>query len=183
VSRVTTVAVGGPSLAEVRDAAERASTPLLWLVDSSATPLDDALEALLRHAGDPAASLPVDERGAPVEAMVGGYADSDAAAVLDAVSARRAPLRHTWVVSLLVARELVLQHAPPDPGRFGPYAGSEWTARVFAGRPGMLVPESRVRVARVPAASPLHALRMMRAGAWGKGDTLREVHRGTPFGR
>jgi hypothetical protein len=184
VSATAAVAtVAFDSLAEVHEAARRAQAPLLWLIDSGATACEGALDALLRHEHEPAVSLPVDARGEVVEPLLGRYAVSDLPELLEAVNRGLAPLRHTRVVSMVVARDLVLDLAPPDLARFGPYAGSEWTARLFARRRGMLVPESRVRVAGRPATSVRHALRMAQTGAWWKGETLRELHRSLPLGR
>lgn len=165
------------SLATLRQAAERTETELLWIVGEGAEPLGDALQALLAAEHEPAASLPVDAAGAPVEAAVGRFAEHDLAALVDAARERRVPLRHTRVSSLLVGRETVLAHAPPDPSRFGEHAGSEWTARVFAAHPAVLVPASTVRVAAPEPGSPVHAIRAARAGGWGKGEMLRALGR------
>ena len=164
-------------LGDIRDAALRAEAPFLWLLDSTATPSEGALDALVDHAHQPAVSLPVDDRDAPVEWLVGRFAEADLARLVDAVNDRRVPLRHTYVISMLIRREVVIEHAPPDPERFGRYAGSEWTARVFASTPGMLVPESKVRVGHLAPGSPRHAMRMACTGVWGRGETLRELHR------
>jgi hypothetical protein len=169
--------VRAASLAELAEAARRTDALRLWLVDSGSTPSADALDALLDESYDPVASLPVDSRGAPDEAALGRFTESDVPAVLDAVGARRVPLRHTHVTSLLIERDAVLGERPPDPRRFGRYAGSEWTARLFARRPAMLVPRSRVRTGARAAGSPAHAVRMLRSGVWGRGETLRELHR------
>jgi hypothetical protein len=166
-----------PSLAELREAAAGARAPRLWLLDAGASPLEGALEALLAQPDDPAVSLPVDDRGTPVEPVLGRFTEGDLPGILAAVSSRRVPLRHTHVVSILIGRETVLEHAPPDPGRFGLYAGTEWTARVFAGRPGMLVPASRVRVAAPVGGSLVAAMRMARTGVWRRGETVRELQR------
>jgi hypothetical protein len=188
VSNLTTVAVGGgpsaveadlcvPSLAHIRDATEDAETELVWLLGEGAEPCPGALEALLEAGDEPAASLAVDVAGAPLEAALGRFAEESAAGLLQSASEKRVPLRHTFVSSLLIARETVLAHAPPDPGRFGVYAGSEWTARVFADRPGMLIPASTVRVPAPAPGSAVDALRAARASGWGKGETLRALGR------
>ena len=166
-------------LAEVRDAATRATTPLVWLLDASATPSASTLPALLEHPDTPGASLPVDSDGLPVEPALGRIDDDDPDTVLARIMERRVPLRHTPVTSLLLERELAVAVAPPDPARFGRYAGTEWTARVFARRPGMLVPASRVELATPRAGSPLAAVRMARSGTWRRGEALRELHRVT----
>ena len=178
VAAVATVA----SLAEIRDAARGLDAPLVWLVDSGATPSAGALRALLDAAHTPVASLPVDDRRAPIEAVLGRFADSDKLAVLDAVSRGCVPLRHTHVISLLVERGALLEHAPPD-AALGRYAGSEWTARVFARTPGMLVPASTVRPRTWAPGMPRDALRMTRTGVWRRGETLRELQRSLVGGR
>ena len=171
------IAIAG--LGELRDAAARAATPLVWLLDASATPSSATLPALLEHADAPAASLPVDSDGVPIETALGRIDDGDVDAVLGRILERRVPLRHTTVTSLLLARELAVGVPPPDPDRFGRYAGTEWTARVFARHAGMLVPASRVRLDAPRAGSPLAAVRMARSGAWRRGESLRELHRAT----
>ena len=195
MSAVTVIAIGARSgplpesgqagvieiagLAELQDAATRAGTPLVWLLDASATPSPSTLPALLEHRDAPAASLPVDSDGVPVETALGRIDDDDADAVLARIMERRVPLRHTTVTSLLLERELAIVVPPPDPNRFGRYAGTEWTARVFARRPGMLVPASRVELGMPQTASPLEAVRMARSGTWRRGEALRELHRVT----
>jgi hypothetical protein len=169
-------------LGGLQDMASRVGTPLLWLVDARAVPSPTTLPALLDHADAPAASVPVDPRESIVEAALGRVADDDPALVLERVAERRVPLRHTTLTSLLIERELVASIAPPDPRRFGAYAGSEWTARVFALRRGMIVPASRVRVDGAPTGSPLHVLRVAKSARWRRGETLRELHRSVKSG-
>ena len=166
-----------PSLAEVVDSALEARAPLVWLVDSGATPVEGALRPLLDAECDLCASLPVDGEGRPVEQLLGRFTEDDVPGILEAAPKHRVPLRHTYVISLLARRDAVLAEGPPDPATFGRYAGSEWTARLFRRQPGMLVPRSTVRAPALRAGHPLHALRMSRTGVWGKGETLRELHR------
>jgi hypothetical protein len=180
MSEPTRLVIGSvevPTPADVREAARAATTPLVWILDAGAEALPEALAPLLAAATAPAVSLPVDEAGAPVERLIGRYADEDDDEVVDAVATRRVPLRHTHLVSLVVERELVLALDPPDVARFGPYAGPEWTARLFDRRRGFLVPASRVQVTESPPAAALPALRVMRTGAWRRGETVREVVR------
>jgi hypothetical protein len=177
MSDVTTIPIGPHSLEGVCERAADAPTPLLWLLDTDATTSEDTLPALLRHAPGPAASLPVDARDRPIEALMGRITESDAPGILHAVERHALPLRHGPVISLLVERSLVLDALPPDPQRFGWYAGAEWTARLFARQRGMLVPASRVRMDERPAGSPLQLLRVARSAGWRKGETLRELHR------
>lgn len=165
-----------PSLDRLREAASNAMTPLLWIVDARAMPSDRTLPAL-REASDPVASLPVDRSGTPVEPLLGRFLESDVAGMLDGIGRRVVPLRHTFVLSLLVERELALALEPPDTARFGPYAGTVWTARLFAARRGLLMPESRVRIDASPPASLRHGLRVARTGVWQRGEALRELYR------
>ena len=166
-----------PDLGGLREAAARAGTRLLWLLDAAAVPLPATLPPLLEHSGSTAVSMPVDAGGAPVEGAIGRIDDHDPGALLERVADRCAPLRHTPVVSMLVERRLVEAAAPPDTRRFGPYAGAEWTARLFSDRPGLLVPASRVELAAPLPRSALGALRMARGGAWRRGEAVREAQR------
>ena len=165
------------SLADLRDAAEAAPGDRLWLLDSQAEPAADTLTALLDAPSPAAASLPLDGAGRPVEALVGRFVEDDVERLLDATRERYVPLRHTFVTSLLVDRAAVLAEDPPAPARFGAFAGSEWTARLFRRTPGLLVPRSEVRVAAGIRARPLDALRAGRAAGWGTGETLRAIAR------
>jgi hypothetical protein len=166
------------ALDAVTGAARAASTPLVWLLDAAAVPSADTLRALAAHADVAAVSVPVDAAGAPVEALLGRFADDDAALMLAEAARRRVPLRHAPLVSLLVERDVVAGLDPPRTGRFGRQAGVEWTARLFARRPGMLVPDSRVRTPEPARAAVLHAVRLARDGVWSRGDLAREVRRG-----
>ena len=182
MTEVTTIRVDAGSLRAVRQATAAAPTPLVWLLDAGAVPAEGALAALLAHAPGPAVSLPVDRAGAAVEALMGRITESDAPGILDAVGRHRLPLRHAHVTSLLVERDLVLELSPPDPARFGWYAGREWTARLFARRPGWLVPGSRVEVRDGTAGAPIHVLRTARSAGWRGGETLRELQRSVTRG-
>ena len=163
MDEVTTLEVRGPAdLARVRDAAERATTPRLWLLAAGAIPSDGALPALGGDPESPTVSLPVDGAGEPADAWIGSFADGDIDALVAATRRRRVPLRFTPVYSLLVSRELVLGHGPADPARFGPYADIEWTARLFSARPGVLVPSSTVTVP--PRAHPPALRALLRLG-------------------
>jgi hypothetical protein len=171
------------SLGAIHEAVRSVRAPLVWLLDARATPSGGTLAALLEQGYEPAVSMPVDEAGAPVEAVLGRFTESDKEGILKAVNERRLPLRHTYVLSMLIARELVLDEPAPDPPRFGVYAGTEWTARVFARKRGMLIPASRVRVPADMRGSLRDALRMARTGVWRRGETLRELHRAAVGGR
>jgi hypothetical protein len=176
VSDVTRLIVSAGSLGQLRTLAASSEAGLLWLVDEAAVPAPDALPALFDCGRVPAVSLPVDERGEPFEAAVGRFVTADPAALLDAARQHYVPLRHTLVTSLLVDRASVLDIAAPDPSRFGSWAGSEWTARLFARHPGSLVPASRVQVRAPAPAAPVATLRTARAAGWGRGETLRALH-------
>jgi hypothetical protein len=177
LSEVAKLVVSAASLARLRPAAEAAgSSALLWLLDESANATDETLPALIASGCVPAASLAVDGRGEPVEEAVGRFATASPAELLEAVEERRVPLRHTPVTSLLVSRASVLEIAPPDPDRFGGWAGSEWTGRLFSRHPGWLVPASTVLVRALGRGEPLAALRAARAAGWGRGETLRAVY-------
>jgi hypothetical protein len=177
VSEVTEIRLAAAALGSLRERVAEATTALVWLLDADAEPADDALAALLDHAPGPAAALPVDAAGHPVKPLMGRVTESDDEGILAAVARRCLPLRHIPVTSLLVERELALAPDPPDPDRFGWYAGDEWTARLFALRRGVLVPASRVRVDGAAAGSPVHALRAARSAGWRNGETARELHR------
>jgi len=177
MSEATQVRFDAGTLGSLHELVGDAPTPLVWLVDAGATPSEDALAALLEHAPGPAAGLPVDAQGRPIKPLMGRVDESDQDAILDAARRRCVPLRHIQLTSLLVERELVLELAPPDPQRFGWYAGAEWSGRLFDRRKGVLVPASRVRVGACPAGSPAHVLRAARSARWRSGETVRELHR------
>jgi hypothetical protein len=177
VSSVTTLVIGGSAdLAGVKDAASRASTPLLWLLAADAVPNDRTLPALGDDEGAAMVSVPLWHDEQPAETLIGSFADDDLEGLLAAAQGRRIPLRFTPVYSLLVPRELVLSHDAPDPTRFGPYAGIEWTARLFSRRAGMLVPASTVTVParRLPVA-PRALLRLGPKSGLRHSDRLRQI--------
>jgi hypothetical protein len=177
MSAVATIVLRPGEAGTLRAAADRAVTPLVWIRDARAQPTEETLPALLAAGEEPAASLPVDAAGAPLDAAVGRFIESDLEALLRGATAHRVPLRRAPLRSLLVERRKVLEMPPPDPGRYGAYAGAVGAERLFARHGGVLVPASRVRVDALPAGSALHALRAARAGGWGRGETLRELHR------
>ena len=161
---------------ELTAAAAQCGAPLIWLLDARAEPAPGALEALLTHAPAPGASLAVDRQRHPHEELLGGFGDSDIASLLGAVGERRVPLRHLPITSLLVEREDVLALQPPDARRFGRYAWLEWTARLFAQRPGFLVPASVVQVDGAgQGLEPVAMFRLVRSGAWRRTDALRPL--------
>ena len=165
------------SSAALPDAARASSAELLWILDAGARPSERTLAALLESGRDPAASLPVDGAGRPVEEAIGRFVENDAELLLRMAAERCVPLRHTTLTSLLAERLLVADEPPPDPRRFGAHAASEWTARLFARSPGVLVPASTVEVGRPAPGSPAEAMRAARAAGWGKGESLRALQR------
>jgi hypothetical protein len=167
-----------PSLAHLRDAAEDAPGDRVWLLDSHAEPVAETIAALLDAPSPMAASLPLDHAGQPVEALMGRFVEDDVEHLLRATRERHVPLRHTFVTSLLVDRAAVLAEDAPAPDRFGAFAGSEWTARLFKRTPALLVPRSTVRVAARVGTRPLDAVRAGRAAGWSTGETLRALARG-----
>jgi hypothetical protein len=172
-----------PSLDAVTAASRAATTSRVWLLDVRAQPTADTLAVMSRHADATAVSLPVDEAGAPVEPLLVGFAHRDVELLLGEAQRHRVPLRHAYVLSLLADRRLVADADPPRTARFGRHAGLEWTARLFASVPGVLVPDSRVRVGAWAPPTVLHAARLMRAGVWGRGDVARELRRALGGGR
>lgn len=165
------------SVAQLHEAAGRAAAPLLWVLDANAVPSPGALPALIEAGHRPAFSLPVNEAGAPAERLLGRIGGSDNEAVLAAVRRRQVPMHHSSLVSLLVDRATVLSLAPPRPDHYGRYASTEWTARLLAAHPGVLVPASKVRAVDPPKGGLLAALRLMSTGTWRRGEAIRELGR------
>lgn len=161
----------------VRRAAAPESSPLIWLVDANASPRKDALQRLLNFAPRPAASLPVDPGDRPIGALLRGVVATDLEQTLSAIKERALPLLHIHPTSILVPRDQIAALPPPDPRRFGRYAGMEWTSRLFRHQPGFLVPASKVQIAEFHGGSPLELLRVARAVKWGWGETIRELQR------
>lgn len=170
---VETLAIG--SLGDLRSAAQRASEPIVWVLDARAMPSPDALEELLDAKAIPATSMPVGAQGAPLERLIGRFEHNDLESLVAAAERHRLPLRHAPIVSMLVDRSAVLELDPPDTGRFGEHAGSEWTARLFRTHPGVLVPASQVQGFERPRAALIDTLRMTRTGVWERGEALREL--------
>ncbi len=175
---VTKVIIGADeTLADVVGRASFESTPLVWFLDANALPRKDTLEHLLNFAPRPAASLAVDTRDRPIEALLGGVVASDLEQTLSALKQCVLPLRHVHPTSILVPRDQITALPPPDPHRFGWYAGTEWTSRLFGHQPGILVPASKVQVDECHAGSPLELLRIARILGWGRSETIRELQR------
>lgn len=164
------------SLDALPEVAARAATGLLWLLAASAVPSASTLARLLEHADRPVASLPVDAAGRPVEVAVGRFHDDDDQ-VLEGILHRTVPLRHTMVVSLVVERAAAAELEPPSVDRFGVHAGTEWTARLFARRTGVLVPDSRVEIPTPGLPSLAHTVRVARSGTWRRREAMAEIQR------
>ena len=161
----------------VRRAAASESTPFVWFLDANASPREDTLQHLLNFATRPAASLAVDNRDRPIDALLGGVGASDLEQILSALKECAIPLRHIHPTSILVPRDQIAALPPPDSHRFGRYAGAEWTSRLFRHQPGILVPASRVQINGYHAGSPLELLRAARVLQWRREDTIRELQR------
>jgi hypothetical protein len=170
---------GVQRLDAITDAAHKSASPLLWILDASATPGEGTLQELIAVGRRPACSVPVDSAGRPQETWIGTISDADVPALLLSIREHLVPLRFTPLLSLLVDREAVLEEPGPAES-LGPYAALEWTARLFARHPAVLVPRSTVevrdraypldlpglaRVARNPHLRTTDALRQLRLAA------------------
>lgn len=164
------------SIADVCEAARRAKSSDLWLLDACAAPTGTTLAGFSEESRSPQLSLVVDDEGVPLEALVGGFDDSDLSDFLEVVNGRRLPLRYSRLVSMLIPRDVVLAHQPPDPHRYGSCADIEWTARLFRAHGGQLAPASTVELAaRRSGPRPIDMARLVRAGALRRSDVLRSV--------
>jgi hypothetical protein len=97
--------------------------------------------------------------------------------VIDAVAMRALPIRNATFANCLIARGCFDRHGLPDARRYGPFAPVQWTARVLRVSPGYFVPASIVAIEVGPARrdalrASLPLLRMVRTGAWTRGDTV-----------
>jgi hypothetical protein len=156
----------------------------LWLLSSCARPEPDALEhlcgALEGLDGLPApallASLPVD---GGEQALPRG-AERSTELLLQTVPQGLVPIRHAALISLLVDAAASRAVPPPAPARHGRFADRAWTGRLLSHQVGYLVSASRVRAAapRAPELVELPAIaRMLRDGAWTRGETVRAAAR------
>jgi hypothetical protein len=161
----------------------------LWLLGPGAVPEADALERLLEAArpGTPLlTSRPVDDAGRLVAAALPKGDEAGTERLLASVGDGLVPVRQAPLTSLLVDAAAAAAIAPPDPGRFGPYAVRAWTARLLAGEPGYLVLASRVRVPAPPrpALAALPVLpRLRRERVLTPGETLRIAAQTVGIGR
>jgi hypothetical protein len=92
-------------------------------------------------------------------------------------------IRHAPFVNCLVAADAFAEHGLPDAKTFGPFAATAWTAQVLRDRRGYFTADSRVVLSgSAPGPGRMQALgfiaRMLRSGAWSRGDALVYVRRG-----
>lgn len=153
----------------------------LWLLAAGARPAQDALARLLdavAPAGEPPAALVagmvLDEAGRPLEALLPAPDRSDPAAVLRLAALRLCPVRHAPFANALVRRDAFARLGLPDERTYGPYAPSQWTARLLRDEPGRLCPASVVTVDTdaQPRATLAATVRMARSGVWTRGEAL-----------
>jgi hypothetical protein len=161
----------------------------LWLIEGGGSPHADALERLCGAsaiAGEPPAAVVSgivrNPEGVPLESELPAVGHLDVGAVVRLAERRVAPIRHATFANCLVERSAFLRHGMPDP-RFGRYAAVEWTARVLRDRAGRFCPASVVirdsGVAPCEEASRFAeaaaTMRMVRSGAWTRGESAREL--------
>ena len=185
VDAVATVGAGPDALAH----ALATEAPWLWFLAPGARPREDALDVLLAAVAPEGAAPPtvlagllVDEHGVPLERDLQATPQLDAEAAVELVRHRLLPIRSAGFQHCLVARASFDRHGLPDHARFGPYAGHEWTARVLGDSAGYLVAASVVELAAGAAptgsfAQLPAAVRMLRTGAWSRGDAVRALRR------
>lgn len=160
----------------------------IWLLADGGDPRPDALERLLEARLPDGATLPAIVAGT----VVAGYGGVDERQLpgwsighpelIDLVGRGALPIRHATFANCLVASACFVRHGLPDERRFGPYAAIEWSARVLRDEPGCFVPASVVASAaalgRRDALRAVPALaRMLRTGAWTRGDQLAHARR------
>ena len=165
-----------------RDALQRAVAgdwEWLWLLGVGARPRADALRLLL-DAGPDAAIV----AGTAVDSADRMLADqlptATARSLEDLVrcAARSLlPIRNTPFANALVRRVCFERHGLPDTRRYGAWAPIEWTAAVLHEQAGYFVPASVVELelgdaARMRLADAPAFARMLRSGAWTRGDAV-----------
>jgi len=168
--------------------AARSGSDWIWLLAPGAEPERDALANLLHASRTPDGSSPMILAGAARD-VSGVTLVSDLPAgdehnpgVVDAVGRRMLPIRNTTFANCLVARACFERHGLPDSLTYGPFAPVQWSAQVLRSEPGYFVPASVVTVSRprpgrrrdALAAVP-GLLRMLRTGAWTRGDAVANV--------
>ena len=151
----------------------------LWLLGAGAQPRADALRLLL-------------DAGQDADVTSGIAVDADARMLVEqlpAVTARSLedlvqladrsllPIRSTPFANALVRRVCFERHGLPNVRRYGRWAPVAWSAAVLRERAGYFVPASVVQLERAGgerttlADAPAVA-RMLRSGAWTRGDAL-----------
>ena len=155
----------------------------VWVLAPGVRPRRDALEALLAAAQAAGAPAPVVLAGA-VRNQAGDSivrylpaGDEHNPHVVDAVAVRALPIRNATFANCLVARACFDAHGLPNARRYGPFAPVQWSAGVLRVSPGYFVPTSVVMLEvgsgrREALRASLPLLRMMRTGAWTRGDTV-----------
>ncbi len=191
----TAVHAQRPGVSEVFTGADaltravRSDSDWIWVLAPGAEPEHDALARLLHASQMPDGPSPTIVAGA-VRDVSGATVVSDLPAgdehnpgVVDAVRCRTLPIRNTTFANCLVERACFERHGLPDDRRYGPFAPVQWSADVLRSEPGCFVPASVVTVARLtvrPRRDALAAapglLRMLRTGAWTRGDALANVN-------
>lgn len=160
----------------------------VWLLARGADPHPDALERLVSahaSAGDPPASLlagrVVDPHGTTIASEVPA-GDPRNPQLVRLVGRRMLPIRHTTFANCLVARGCFTRHGVPDERRYGLYAAIEWSVRALRVETGYFIPSSVIRVDPRPSRRDAFAgipplIRMLRSGAWTRGEALVSIER------
>lgn len=167
--------------------AHAAGASWIWVLEAGAVPRPDALERLVAAQAPPGAAgatliagAVVDDAGRVRDAAVPGFR-IERPDVIELAGRGLLPIRHAPLAHCLVAREALTRHGFPDTARFGPYAAQEWSARVLRDADGYFDASSVVVSAAAngrpgPRDAPALA-RMLRSGAWSRGDQLAALSR------
>jgi hypothetical protein len=182
------LAAPGPGVRTVRAsslaAAVETGAQLVWLLEPGAVHARGALERLVDALGPPgeaplATGLALESSGRPADALTPRGKQLDVEE-LAAGGLRRLPVRYAHLANTLVRRDAIERAGLPQ-ASFGPYAAQEWTTRLLAGRRAWLEPASTVRLPagwapRQPGWRDAAAtMRMLRTGAWSRGEALRAL--------
>ena len=152
----------------------------IWLLDGSAAPRPEALNALVdgleRTQGleEPAllSGIVLDSDGQPGELW---YRRNQIDLAMAAAGCRLLPIRAT-AAPVLVRREAAAEHLPPPRARLTPGGVLEWTAYLLRSGTGYLVPESEsdsLVADRDPLEDPVLAARLLLGGAFARLDRVR----------
>lgn len=169
--------------------AVRSGSDWIWVLAPGAEPERDALANLLQASRTPDGPPPTilagavrDISGAPVVSDLPA-GDEHNPGVVDAVGRRVLPIRNTTFANCLVTRGCLERYGLPDGRRYGPFAPVQWSALVLQSEPGYFVPASVVTVPRLQPRGRRDALaavpglvRMLRTGAWTRGDAVANVN-------